>query len=397
MKRLGVVVGPGIEPFSESIGLYYFPNLTDLVDLRFMELETKFLHGFDEVYVSAHPPCFDALRHLSLTISRDQRVVLGGVVASLAPSGVLRVLFPNAEIVKGPLERWIGSRVGAVPANRDWSGKLKGTYPKLRLNVAASRGCDRRCNYCHVRVLDVPRWTPVPILGVKRELELVRNLDCRVFFTDWDFFGPTSESVDRGISLLTFAKSDLRFQKIFLSAHPEVVKRDPHVLRHLDERVHVYMSVESGSESQRRRLGRTITSVDEDIDSIVSVAQCGCRVESGFILVDPLSTRDEVLRSLEVAEKLLEFGVAVWVQGCLRIPFWQARRFEGLGIKCELDRSLDNTTFTFVPRDEKLSEVVNYLRRVSLDFQSSKHAFREGRNVKGWLRDIIRKIREILE
>ena len=177
---------------------------------------------------------------------------------------------------------------------------------------------------------------------------------------------------------------------------PVTVVRYPDILQCLDEKVHAYVSVESGSESQRRRLGRLATSVSEDVDAVVRVAQRGCRVESGFILVDPLSTREEVLQSLEVIEKLLELGVTVWAQGYLRIPFWRVEYFRKRGIECELDRSLDGTVFTFTPQDESLGEVVNYLRKVSSAFQVSKHAFREGKDVKRWIQGIVCEIRKIL-
>lgn len=175
--------------------------------------------------------------------------------------------------------------------------------------IETSRGCPwHQCFHCSIQEFwGVQRRRQKTVESLIEELKQVQALGIRNFpFSDEEFFGPGKEGVERARQIalgiienkidITF-HLDLRADAIFNPNHQELRIETLRSLKRAGLK-RVFMGVETGSPSQMKRINKGIT-IETAEGAIRICKEIGLDMAIGWIIIDPLTERKEILESID--------------------------------------------------------------------------------------------------
>ena len=204
--------------------------------------------------------------------------------------------------------------------------------------LIASRGCARTCSFCSIHMFY--RRAPGKVVRTRRPAEVAREMrllrDDRgatvLLFQDDDFpiFGPAwhrwcrellGEIREQGLVGNTLWKVNCRADAV-----------DPELLAEMRDAglYMVYMGLESGTEEGLRTLHKQ-TTVEQNERAVATLKELGILFDFGFMLLDPSSTFDSVLRNVAFLRRIVGDGSSP-AEFCRMVPY------DGTPIKDDLER-----------------------------------------------------------
>jgi len=184
-------------------------------------------------------------------------------------------------------------------------------------SILASRGCPRNCSFCSIRMFySIPpgpvRRTRTPENVIAEMQQLYRDQGVRIFlFQDddfslmskrdrdwtWHFLDCLDRSEMKGnISWKISCRSDEVEPEIFAAM------RDAGLM-------FTYLGIESGHEAGLRVLNKNIT-VAQNLQAVKILKSLGISLDFGFMLFDPSSTIDRVLKNTRFVKRICGDGSA---------------------------------------------------------------------------------------
>jgi anaerobic magnesium-protoporphyrin IX monomethyl ester cyclase len=184
-------------------------------------------------------------------------------------------------------------------------------------SILASRGCPRNCSFCSIRMFySIPpgpvRRTRSPENVIAEMLQLYREEGVRIFLFQDDDFSLMSK-YDRDWTWLFLNCLDRSEMKGAISwkiscrsdeVEPEIfaAMRDAGL-------TFTYLGVESGNEAGLRVLNKHLT-VAQNLQAAETLKSLGISFDFGFMLFDPSSTIDRVLKNIRFVRKICGDGSA---------------------------------------------------------------------------------------
>jgi anaerobic magnesium-protoporphyrin IX monomethyl ester cyclase len=321
---------------------FYVNRFEDLA--RYLRLSGVTCH----FTVGGHFPSLSPVETLRLVPQLDSIVLFEGeltlleLVDVLSLGGEWRALKgiayeDGAQVVMTPLRPLLAD-LDELPSPH----RIVATRPILgrtSAQLVASRGCARTCSFCSIHMFYrtargkvVRTRRPAQVACEMRRLydELGATI---LLFQDDDFpiVGPTWHRWCREL-LDAIAHQDLVGRVLWkINCRADAV--DARLLADMRDAglYHVYMGLESGSDEGLRILHKQIT-VDQNVRAVEILKELGIYFDFGFMLLDPSSTFESILKNVAFLRKIVGDGSAA-AEFCRMIPY------DGTPIKGELARS----------------------------------------------------------
>ena len=226
----------------------------------------------------------------------------------------------NGEMYKTKGKLIQSSYLTSLP-NRSFSEYIANKGGQIYLE--SSRGCHwGRCTFCAIRdmnesVSNRRIWRKIPIDKVIDNLRDLANrkINNKEFvFVDEEFFGFGSEGLDRTQTLAKEIKNANLDVQFAISTRVDAIYKEDDSSEQRSRRLEaieqliesglktVFLGVESGSDSQRKRYGKG-NSIHEAEKAMEILSNYGVRLDIGFITFDPLMSIDELEENLNFIER----------------------------------------------------------------------------------------------
>jgi radical SAM superfamily enzyme YgiQ (UPF0313 family) len=221
----------------------------------------------------------------------------------------------NGTVVDNPLRPLIPD-LDRLPFPTRWNFDLNCLGIRAT-SILASRGCPRNCSFCSIRMFySIPpgpvRRTRSPENVIAEMQQLYLNQGVRIFlFQDddfslmskrdrdwtWHFLDCLDHSEMKGnVSWKISCRSDEVEPEIFAAM------RDAGL-------TFTYLGIESGHEAGLRVLNKHIT-VQQNLQAVKILKSLGISLDFGFMLFDPSSTIDRVLKNIRFVKRICGDGSA---------------------------------------------------------------------------------------
>ena len=241
----------------------------------------------------------------------------------------------------------------------------------LGLNIAqmlASRGCIRTCSFCSIHMFY--RSAPGKVVRTRKPAEVAKEMrylheeqGASIFlFQDDDFpvFGNVWKRWTREF-LSELWKNELPGRVIWkINARADAIDAELFTEMRDAGMYVVYMGLESGSDEGMVELNKSIT-VAQNLRAVETLKNLNIQFDFGFMLVDPSSTFESVLRNISFLRQIVGDGYMA-AEFCRMIPY------DGTPIKDQLQKEgrlrgdVCNPDYDFLdPRLEPFYNNVNEL------------------------------------
>lgn len=226
------------------------------------------------------------------------------------------IAYLNAEAVVDMPLRSLTPDLDSLPFPKRWNFDLHCLGIRAT-SILASRGCPRNCSFCSIRMFySIPpgpvRRSRTPENVIEEMRQLYRDQGVRIFlFQDddfslmsrrdrdwtWHFLDCLNQSEMKGaISWKISCRSDEVEPKIFAAM------RDAGLM-------FTYLGIESGHEAGLRVLNKHLT-VAQNVQAVKTLKSLGISFDFGFMLFDPSSTIDRVLKNIHFVKRICGDGSA---------------------------------------------------------------------------------------
>ncbi len=184
-------------------------------------------------------------------------------------------------------------------------------------SILASRGCPRNCSFCSIRMFySIPpgsvRRTRSPENVIEEMQQLYRNQEVRIFlFQDDDFSLMSKRDRDWTWRFLDCLDQSEMKGKIAWKMSCRSDEVEPEIFAAMRDAglMFTYLGIESGHETGLRVLNKHIT-VTQNLQAVQTLKRLGISFDFGFMLFDPSSTIDRVLKNIRFVKRICSDGSA---------------------------------------------------------------------------------------
>jgi|WetSurMetagenome_2_1015567.scaffolds.fasta_scaffold15175_3 anaerobic magnesium-protoporphyrin IX monomethyl ester cyclase len=184
-------------------------------------------------------------------------------------------------------------------------------------SILASRGCPRNCSFCSIRMFySIPpgpvRRTRTPENVIAEMEQLYRDQKVRIFLFQDDDFSLMSKR-DRAWTwrfLDCLDRSEMKGNVAWkISCRSDEVEPEIFTAMRDAGLMFTYLGIESGHEAGLRVLNKNIT-VAQNLQAVKVLKTLGISLDFGFMLFDPSSTIDRVLKNTRFVKRICGDGSA---------------------------------------------------------------------------------------
>lgn len=182
-------------------------------------------------------------------------------------------------------------------------------------NLIAGRGCKNNCSFCNNTKYIIQSSLPVRRLrtpgNVAGEIEFLhRQKDCSVFLFDDDDFPVRTES---GSAWIINFCSELKRRKLHrkilwkINCRPDEIDHDIFMMMRNHGLFLVFLGIDDGTDEGLAGLNKNMT-VKQSISGIRIIKKLKINFDYGFMLFQPSSDFDSVIRNIDFLENLCHDG-----------------------------------------------------------------------------------------
>ena len=221
----------------------------------------------------------------------------------------------NGTVVDTPL-RPLTPDLDSLPFPMRWSFDLHCLGIRAT-SILASRGCPRNCSFCSIRMFySIPpgpvRRTRSPENVIEEMHQLYRDQGVRIFlFQDDDFSLMSKRDRDWTWHFLDcLDRSEMKGAIAWkISCRSDEVEPEIFTAMRDAGLMFTYLGIESGHETGLRVLNKHIT-VAQNLQAVQTLKSLGISFDFGFMLFDPSSTIDRVLKNIRFVKQICGDGSA---------------------------------------------------------------------------------------
>ncbi|BCS55315.1 radical SAM protein [Geobacter sp. SVR] len=172
------------------------------------------------------------------------------------------------------------------------------------LNIAASRGCFGDCGFCFINVYygcRKRRERSVESLAHELETRLARREVRQVYFVDPTFIGHSAEQKERIAAIGEVVQA--HHVPFGFEARVDTITDDLVAPLVRNGASSIFLGIESGCEAALQRMNKRITP-EQIAAAVACVRNHGLRLSAGFIMFEPDTTREELLRNYGFLDRL---------------------------------------------------------------------------------------------
>jgi radical SAM superfamily enzyme YgiQ (UPF0313 family) len=184
-------------------------------------------------------------------------------------------------------------------------------------SILASRGCPRNCSFCSIRMFySIPpgpvRRTRTPENVIAEMQQLYQDQGVRIFlFQDDDFSLMSKRDRDWTWHFLDcLDRSEMNGNVSWkISCRSDEVEPEIFAAMRDAGLMFTYLGIESGHEAGLRVLNKNIT-VAQNLQAVKTLKSLGISFDFGFMLFDPSSTIDRILKNIRFLKRICGDGSA---------------------------------------------------------------------------------------
>lgn len=197
------------------------------------------------------------------------------------------------------------------------------------VSISTSRGCPFRCSYCYNESFHHAKWRAQSPLAVFEHLQKVHRKDIRrIFLSDEYFFLdlPRAREICR-LLLYSGINFDFHFANCRLDQIMQMTDDDIDLFARTGFK-DIFIGIESGSADVLDRIGKCL-SLDTVIPQVKRLAHAGIHVQTSFMVGLPGETRQDIGKTLQFMERLLQEVPSTFVPGAGKfIPYPGTKSYE---------------------------------------------------------------------